>query len=265
VQHAVSEVLVAPVNDQVAFGMQFFPFKKAEELSCEVATMPEIAPAKGNQIEMMKQMLEKLPFGLSPVVGVLESVAAAPGNLVDPSVVGAVVLLSDGGDNCSGDMQPQIVSRLGAAAKKLMDSSVRTFAIRYGSMDGEGADQAEQLTAIVQNGGTALTGGQVAYIDAKSPKELGDALAGISDQLASCVFTLGNVPAGVDRNRTNLFLDGEQIGFDAMATKQDGWSWADQAQTTVELFGTACTLFKTSLHTNIIVEFGCEQVVTSPD
>jgi hypothetical protein len=162
-------------------------------------------------------------------------------------------------------MQPQIVSRLGAASKKLMDAGVRTFAIRYGSMDGETPEAAEQLTAIVQNGGTALTGGQVAYIDAKSPKELGDALTGISDQLASCVFTLGNVPAGVDRNRTNLFLDGEQIGFDAMATKQDGWSWVDQAQTTVELFGNACTLFKTSLHTNIIVEFGCEQVVTSPD
>jgi hypothetical protein len=126
-------------------------------------------------------------------------------------------------------------------------------------------EQAEQLAALATEGGTALTGGAVPYIDAKTPKELGDALAGISDQLASCVFTLSNVAAGVYRNRTNLFLDGEQIGFDAMGTKQDGWSWIDPAQTTVELYGSSCTLFKTSPRTNIIVEFGCEQTVVSPD
>jgi len=265
VQRAVGEVLVSPVNNEVAFGMQFFPNKNASEFSCEVTAMPEIAAAPGTQIEIMKQMLEKLPFGLSPVVGVMESVAAAPGNLADPNVVGAVVLLSDGGDNCSGDMQPQIVSRLGTAAKSLHDVGVRTFAIRYGSMDGQSPEQAEQLTALATQGGTAQTSGSVAYIDAKTPQELGDALAGISDQLASCAFTLGNVAPGVDRNRTNLFLDGEQIGFDALGTKLDGWSWVDAAQTTIELFGSACTLFKTSPRTNIIVEFGCEQITVVPD
>lgn len=78
------------------------------------------------------------------------------------------------------------------------------------------------------------------------------------------MFTLGDVAPGVDRNRTNLFLDGEQIGFDAAGTKQDGWSWVDQTQTTVELYGSACTLFKTSPRTNIVVEFGCEQIAVSP-
>lgn len=265
VQHAIAEILVAPVNNEVAFGMQFFPKKTAEELSCEVSGMPEIVAAKGMQIEIMKQMLEKLPFGLSPVVDVLESVATAPGNLADPNVVGAVVLLSDGGDNCSGATQPEIVSRLGGAAKKLLDAGVRTFAIRYGSKDGESRDQAEQLSAVAQNGGTALMGSQVPYIDAKSPKELGDALSGISDKLASCAFTLGNLPAGVDRNRTNLFLDGEQIGFDVMGTKQAGWAWLDEAQTAIELYGAACTSFKTSLRSNILVEFGCEQIIVNPD
>jgi hypothetical protein len=265
VQHAVAEVLVAPVNNEVGFGMQFFPNKNASEFSCEVTPTPEIPAAVGTQIEVMKQMLEKIPFGLSPVVGVLESVAAMPGNLVDPNVVGAVVLLSDGGDNCSGEMQPEIVTRLGTAAKSLLDRGVRTFAIRYGSMEGETADQAAQLDAIVTSGGTAQMGAATAYIDAKSPEELGNALAGISDQLASCVFTLGAVKDGVDRNRTNLYLDGEQIGFDAMATKQDGWSWVDAAQTTIELYGQACNLFKTSLNTNIIAEFGCEQVIQAPD
>jgi hypothetical protein len=259
VQHAVSDVLIAPINSDVAFGMQFFPDKNASELSCEVASAPEIVAAPGTQIQIMKAMLEKLPFGFSPVVGVMESVAAAPGNLADPNVLGAVVLLSDGGDNCSGDEQPMIVSRLGTAAKSLLDRGVRTFAIRYGSMDGQTAAQTEQISEIASEGGTT------AYIDAKSPKELEDALASISDQLSSCAFTLGQVAAGADRSRTNLFLDGEQIGFDATATNQEGWKWVDQAQTTIELLGKACNVFKTSPSTNIIVEFGCEQAIQNPD
>ena len=265
VQRAVGTALVAPVNDDVSFGMQFFPAKTAEQLSCDVETQPEIQPTSGRQIAIMKAMLEKLPFGLSPVVGVLESVAAQPGQLADPNAVGAVVLLSDGGDNCTGDPQRQLVTRLGTAAKKLLDRGVRTFAIRYGSKDGETQDQADQLNAIAQNGGTARMG-SVAYIDAKTPDELGAALAGISDQLATCSFTPGNVASTVDRNRANLYLDGEQIGFDATATKLNGWSWMDQAQTSIELYGDACKAFKTNRHTNIVVEFGCVPVVVKgPD
>lgn len=265
VQRAVGAALNAPINDDVAFGMQFFPAKNSEQFSCDVAAQPEIAPASGRQIAIMKAMLEKLPFGLSPVVGVLESVAAQPGALADPNTIGAVVLLSDGGDNCTGDPQAQIVTRLGGAAKKLLDRGVRTFAIRYGSADGEAQDQAAQLNAIVTSGGTARMG-SVAYIDAKTPDELGAALAGIADQLATCSFTLGNVSATVDRNRANLYLDGEQIGFDAMATKQNGWAWMDQTQSSIELYGDACKAFKTNRHTNIVVEFGCMPVeVKGPD
>jgi hypothetical protein len=265
VQHAVGTALIAPVNNDVAFGMQFFPSKNAEALSCDVAAQPEIPPATGTQITIMKQVLEKLPFGLSPVVGVMESVAAAPGKVADPSVVGAVVLLSDGGDNCSGATQAQIVARLGAAAKKLLDTGVKTYAIRYGSTAGETADQDEQLNAIAAQGGTALSG-SVKYIDAKTEEQLSSALAAISDRLASCSFKLNDVPTSVDKNRTNLFLNGEQIGFDAMSLKQAGWAWVDAERTTVELYGEACTSFKTSRRTRVAVEFGCEPVVVrGPD
>lgn len=139
----------------VEFGLQFFPNKNSDPLSCDVAAQPEVPPAPGMQVTIIKQMLEMLPFGFSPDVAIMESVAAAPGRLADPTVLGTVVLLSDGGDNCSGDTQAQIVQRLGAAAKKLFDAGVKTYAIRFGSNDSETAEQAEQMTAIVQNGGTA--------------------------------------------------------------------------------------------------------------
>jgi hypothetical protein len=62
-----------------------------------------------------------------------------------------------------------------------------------------------------------------------------------------------------------LFLDREQIGFDSIGTKLDGWSWVDPGQTSIELYGSSCTLFKTSPRSNILVEFGCEQIVVAPD
>jgi hypothetical protein len=266
VENAVSVAVAAPINDDVAFGMQFFPSKNSETLSCEVAAAPEIPPAPGKQIRVMQAMLEKLPFGLSPVIAAMESVAAAPGKLADPGVVGSVVLLSDGGDNCSGARQTEMVARLGAAAKKLATAGVKTYAIRYGSAGSETPDQAEQLTAIVNNAGTALAGAKVPYIDAKSPDELATALAGLSDRLATCSFPLDGLKPDIDKSRTNLFLNGEQIGFDAKATKQDGWNWVNPERTIVELYGNACTAFKTNRHTRVAVEFGCEQVeVKGPD
>ena len=103
----------------------------------------------------MSQMLEKLPFGFSPVVQVLENVAAMPGRLADPTVQGAVVMLTDGGDNCSGATQDEMVARLGAAAGKLLEAGVKTYVVRYGAADGNTPEQEAQLRAIVANGGTA--------------------------------------------------------------------------------------------------------------
>jgi hypothetical protein len=198
-------------------------------------------------------------------VQVLESVAAAPGRLADPSILGAVVLLSDGGDNCSGEEEPQIVARLGTAAQKLLAVGVKTYAVRYGSEAGRTPEGDEQLVAIVTKGGTALidpaSPGKKPYVDATTQQELTAALASISDRLASCSFTLTGLPANSEKDNANLFLNGETLPFDKAGTKQDGWNWVDAARTTVELYGASCTAFKTNRRTSVVVEFGCPPVV----
>jgi hypothetical protein len=264
VEHAVGQSLTSAINDDVDFGLQFFPGKNAEAFTCDVTTAPEIAPATGTEITIMRQMYEKLPFGLSPVVQILESVAAAPGRLADPGVLGSVVLLSDGGDNCSGEDQDGVVMRLGAAAKSLLDKGVKTYVIRYGSEEGRTPENDAQLRAIVSNGGTDESDPsnpmKQPYIDAMDESQLNAALASISDRLATCSFTLGNVPTDADKARANLYLNGEIIRFDATGSKQDGWNWADAEKTTAELYGASCTAFKTNRRTSVVVEFGCMQI-----
>jgi hypothetical protein len=217
------------------------------------------------------------------VVNVLENVAATPGRLAEPGVLGAVVMLTDGGDNCSVDAnfdpndqamvtaaQKMMVARLGAAAKKLFDLGVKTYAVRYGSEAGRTPDGEEQLRAVVENGGTAVVDpmnpARKPYLDAKNEQELASSLAEISDRLATCSFGLSGVPATANKDHTNLYLNGDTIPFDQAATMLDGWNWVDVDRTTIQLFGPACTAFKTNRRTSVVVEFGCPpEVVPTPD
>ncbi len=264
VQHALGSSLVAPINDDIDFGMQFFPGKNASAFTCDVATEPEVPPAQGTEITILSAMLEKLPFGFSPVVQVLENVAKNPGHLADPGVKGAVVMLTDGGDNCAGGAQAEVVARLGAAAKALLDKGVETYVVRYGSAGGKSPEQDAQLRAIVANGGTASADptdmDKIPYVDAKNDQELSDALARISDQLATCSFALGGLPDDADKTRANLYLNGEVIPFDSDGGGLEGWAWQDAEQTSVHLHGEACEAFKTNRKTSVVVEFGCAPI-----
>jgi Mg-chelatase subunit ChlD len=265
VEHAVGESLVAPVNDDVEFGMQFFPGKDAANFSCDVSAEAEIAPAQGTEITIMSQMLEKVPLGFSPVVQVLENVAEHPGRLAEPNVLGNVVMVTDGGDNCAGDEQPQIVARLRAAAQKLFDAGVRTHVVRYGSASGRTPEQEDQLRAIAEAGGTAVQDparpAAPPYVDARSVDELNAALAAISDKLATCSFGLTGLPDDADRAKANLYLNGEVIPFDSSGTKRNGWAYIDSERSVVELYGAACKAFKENRRTSIVVELGCAQVL----
>jgi hypothetical protein len=265
VQHAVGMTLTAPINDDIEFGMQFFPSKTAEALSCSVEPQAEVLPAQGTEIGIMKAMLEKLPFGLSPVVQVIENIAANPGRLADPDVLGAVVVLTDGGENCVTEQSPQIAARIEAAAGQLLARGIKSYAVRFGSEAGRTPDGEEQLRALVTSGGTAVVDpanpSATPYVDATTADELGAALADIADRLATCSFALEGLPANeAEKDTANLYLNGEVIPFDSMATKRDGWNWVDPARTTVELYGESCSAFKTNRRTSIVVEFGCPPV-----
>lgn len=265
VQHALGRSLVEPINDDIEFGLQFFPGKTEGTFSCTVASGPEVVPTRGTAIKMLSAMLEKLPLGLSPVVPVLESVAANPGRLADPGVLGSVVMLTDGGDNCAGVPQDEVIQRLSDAARKLNERGVKTYVVRYGSTNGNTPEQEAQLRAIVSSGGTATSDpadmSKTPYIDAKTEAELTQALANISDTLATCSFGLGNLPNNADKANANIYLNGEVIRFDSNNTKADGWGWADAEKTTVQMYGESCKAFKTNRKTSVVVEFGCMPLV----
>jgi len=260
---AISTSVTSVVNDDVEFGLKYFP--NSNEFGCNVSDDPEVAPAPGTAIALIGNVLHNLPTGATPLIAGLEKVAAKPGRLADKDVTSAIIVVSDGGESCEDLDQATKVARLAAAARTLKTAGIKVFAVRFGNKGDDFPDQDAQLRAIVREGGTA-TGdandpNNVPYLEAPDADSLNMRLASISEQLAACTLELGPVDDKADKQQVNLYLNGDVVRFDSQNTKQDGWGWSDPEQTRIELFGPTCTRFKTSRTTSIIIELGCTPVI----
>jgi hypothetical protein len=261
---ALATSVVATVNDDVDFGLRMFPSADAAT-GCDVDDQPEVPPAPATELTIIRELLSNLPLGNTPLADALDKVAADPGRLADKGVSGALIVVSDGGDSTSCQVdQPTAVTRLGAAAATLLKAGVKTYVIRFGTSDDATPEDAEILRAIVTNGGTAIVDPKnpdaAPYLDAPDETALNSVLNGISQALAECNFTIGDLKDDVDKSKVNLYLNGEAIPFDAKDQKKNGWGWANKAKTDIQMYGAACTDFKNNRITNLVVEFGCEVI-----
>ncbi|MET0343185.1 MAG: vWA domain-containing protein [Polyangiales bacterium] len=263
-EHAIGKSLVAPVNDDIEFGLKLFPSKNTGNFSCEALTDPEVSIAQGTEITIMSKMLETLPFGSTPLLHALEHVADAPGRLAEAEVEGAVVILTDGSDTCAGVAFEELLARLASAARRLREAGVNTYVVRFGPASARSPEQESQLRTIVANGGTAQTDpsdpNAVPYIDATDQRGLDDALARISGALAACSVELDDPPSGADADKLNIYLNGEVIPRDAQGKKREGWGWADDAKRKIDMYGRACDGFKNNRRTSFVIEYGCASV-----
>jgi len=259
---SITRSVVSTVNDDVEFGLQYFPGAKMDD--CSVADEPEVAITSSSEIAIIGSMLANLPTGSTPLVQGLEQVALNPGRLVEPNVTSALIVISGGGNSCDGVSQADAVTRLGAAAATLNGQGTKIYAIRFGNKGGDFADHDAQLRAIVTNGGTAMGDpadlANIPYLEAPNEDELNMVLASVSEQLATCDFELGEPPQSADKNFVNMYINGEVIPYDAQKTKANGWGWADDARTVIEMYGESCSQFKSNRATSTVVEYGCMPV-----
>jgi hypothetical protein len=261
---SIGTSVVDPVNDDVEFGLRMFPSAQADV--CDINDQPEVAPAQDTEITIIRYLLSNSATGFTPIVAALEKVATDPGRLADAQVSGALIVVSDGGDTetCSV-AHDDAVTRVGAAAKALLDKGVKTYVIRFGVTDANTTEESEVLEAIAVNGGTAIVDPMnpdaPPFYDAPDEAKLNQVLDGISQALATCAFTIGELDKDADKSKVNLYLNGEVIPFDTKDEKKEGWGWANKEQTDVQMYGDACTQFKTNRTTSLVIEFGCDPIV----
>jgi hypothetical protein len=167
-----------------------------------------------------------------------------------------LVVVADGEDSCStncdgnigGDVDPEA---LAAVTSQLVDSG--TYVIVIGFL---APWDAEQLTAIAQNGGTEFTD----YLVANDEDSLEDALSSIAHTVSSCVFNLEEPDETADPDLVNFYFDGEIVVHVEDCSSGDGWTWHDEEHTQVEFCGAACDDIKDG-HVNVITAtYGCATV-----
>jgi hypothetical protein len=254
---SVTTSVVSTVNDDAEFGLQFLPGRNTAIGSCDPAPMPEVPVHAGAAIQVIGSALSTLPLGSTPLVATLENLANMPGRVGDPGISGAIVVMSDGGNGCGDIMPDEAARRLGEAAKKLSAMGVKIFVVKMGA--GQVPEENAQLQAIASNGGAPqnMMGSGNAYLEAVTPDKLNEVLATVWDQLPTCELQIGEAPMGADSSKVNLYIDGAQILFDATGVKRDGWGYTDTGMKKITLYGEACTQFKKSRATSIVVEYGC--------
>jgi hypothetical protein len=160
-------------------------------------------------------------------------------SLADPERTNAILLITDGAE--SGEcIDNGIDGPAGASALFLQDPSVATYAVGFGDGNPGELDQ------------IAIAGGTNMGYFAEDPMQLDMALDAIASAVASCTFTLDQVPP--DPSMIFVFFDLDPLGVPNDPV--NGWTY-DEATNSITFHGTACESIKSGAIVNIDIVYGC--------
>ena len=159
-------------------------------------------------------------------------------SLQDPERNNAILLITDGGE--SGECTDNVNGPGGAAALYGQAVPVLTFAVGFGDA------VSEQLEEI------AIAGGTEHGLLANDPASLQMALESALQTVASCTFTLDQVPD--DPSQIFVFLDLDPAGLPNDPV--NGWTY-DPLTNSVTFHGTACQSIKDGSVVDVDVVYGC--------
>ncbi len=248
---AITNMIVDDRNNHTEFGLSTFP----SGMQCEIATSPEVAiGGADSRLMIVEWITQNMPsiVGGTPLVAGLKRLLNRPGGIEEKGTSGAVIAITDGADTCAPTKDQTVPVQLREITEDLVDRhNVRVFAIGYG-----GSANADQLNAIATAGNTGLT----EYQKAGDAQELEEIFKQISSMVTSCVF---NVPyAGPDANyeQVNFYFDGEAVPKDS--SEKNGWNWTNEVtKEEVEFFGDYCDKLRQGEVSDVVVEFGCDEIV----
>ncbi len=262
--HRVVSQVVTELNESMNFGVQLFPSLDAVQAStpaaCVVNDAPEVPVAPMN----VDAVLAGIPaadelalFGGTPaergVASAVEHLLTLPElNEDGVPVERYVVLVTDGGANCSADAQSDAElllydEQFTATIEEAHAAGVKTFVIGVDiqdELDAYGTNPFEVLNAAASAGGIAKAGSDEQFYNAKNMEQLTAALAALVNEALPCTLPL-DVPEYMEFG--GVYIDGllfdEPLGAECLG---DGWIYTDESETSIELCGSACADYQTS-------------------
>jgi hypothetical protein len=287
VRFAVLEV-ERTLRDRAAYGVTLFPGNPVGN-GCATGTEvfetrlgdPMTLQGDGPVIKALASAINHEPVGGTPTSKTLSLLVPKVKALKGKT---AVVLATDGGPNCNGDIScgtsectyniengyldgklctgqynccdPNIIGGPGdlmcvdsihtiEAVQALRDAGIRTFVV---GIPGS-AYYATLLNQLAVIGGSARPA-QPYYFKIDDMNELSSTLLQIGTRmLLTCTFVIDQPPP--DTELVNVYFDGEALAYD----EDDGWTWTSDTSLTVH--GEACKRLEDGLVGNVQVVAGC--------
>lgn len=227
------ESVTANYGTRIRFGVVLF--SACEPGGCSPGTIVLPIPSTPAEINDTIASTTLCP-GNDPetiIAGTLDALVGEP-TLQDPERDNAVLLLTDGEDNCGGG------GPVAAQALAEQTISVPTYVVGF-----SGDVDADELTAIAEAGGTAP------YYQANDPASLEAALNAIAAHVASCTYKLQSTPPD---QAMYVFFNNDPAGV--ASDGADGYTY-DAATNTLTFHGAACEALQAGEVTDIDVVFGC--------
>jgi len=237
---AVKPAVIDTVSNSkdVQWGLKFFPTPDAPQ--CSVSPDMEV-PIGPDTADAVKSQIENATLALSTPTSAALKAASDYLKTVDDNRPKFILLATDGEPNCArGQIMNSDVPGASQAAKSSYDAGYPVFVVGIGPNLGN-------LTQIASSGGTND------YYPVSSPDDLVKAFADISKLIASCTFTLDEVPP--DINNVGVYLDKNLVQKDSV----NGWSFGG-GNRTIQLNGEACEMVTSGQATEVQLLFGCPGV-----
>jgi Mg-chelatase subunit ChlD len=261
-----------PVDQSMEIGALVFPSGTSND-NCSVPSSANISPALGQVTPLLNLLQSTTPGGATPTADAIDSAAALMLELRAATSARALVLATDGAPNCNSSLDPssctcaggtqgrgcrndpdqclddtRTVSRITAAASE----GIPTYVI--GIADANDSIFSGVLNAMAQAGGRPLTGEATSYYPARSQSDLESALTTIRDQVGACTYLTTSVPDS--SGSISLTLDGVVIPYDP--TGKTGWSWADESNGQILLFGSTCLSVAAATNPDLVAHVVCD-------
>jgi len=227
------ESVTTAYDGRIRFGLMLFSACKPGGCSPGEIALP--IPSSPAEINAAVASTELCP-GNDPetvIGGTLEALLGEP-TLQDQERGNAVLLLTDGEDNCGGG-GPQAAAALAGQAIPVL-----TYVVGF-----SGDVDAAELTSIAEAAGTG------SYYPANDPASLTQALNTIAAQVVTCTYKLEQTPP---EEQIYVFFNNDPVGVSA--DPSDGYTY-DPSTNTLTFNGAACDALQSGTVTDIDVVFGC--------
>jgi hypothetical protein len=196
-----------------------------------------IGPDGGSEIP---SRLPQVPEGTATPISAGLNVAAQDPALGDQSRSSAMVLITDGNENCGGVPVAEVQSR------RRQTPSLPTYSVAFAN-----GVNAAALKRIAIQGGTARLGAP-RYYEVNRQDDLDAALTAISSSARVCSLTLSQT--GLEPSKVFVGINNQLVPHDP--NRLSGWDY-EPTTSRVRFYGPACDALVITPSAHVQVNYGC--------